>query len=114
MEGCRATHMLTRTHTCIHLPYAVTHNSSQLVVGPGPPGSAWRLLASARAKVGGRPSIPVGVTLLLLAAQVLGSGSVELGKGTPTLLGRPCSLLLICVLGQPALLSLLQNVPGEE
>lgn len=106
--------MLTRTHTCIHLPYAVTHNSSRFVVGLGPPGSAWRLLASARAKVGGRPSIPVGVTLLLLAAQVLGSGRVELGKGPPKPLGRPCSLLLICVLGQPALLGLLQDVPGEE
>lgn len=69
-------------------PIRVTHNSSQLVVGLGPPGSAWRLLASARAKVGGRPSIPVGVTLLLLAAQVQGSGSVELGKGTPNAAGK--------------------------
>lgn len=89
MEGCRATHMLTRTHTCIHLPHAVTHNSSPFVVGLGPPGSAWRLLTSAGAKVGGKPSIPVGVTLLLLAAQVLGSGCVELGKGSPKPLGRP-------------------------
>lgn len=119
MEGCRATHMLTHTHTHAYTSHTQLHTTvASLCMGLGPPGSSWRLLASAQAKVGNRPSIPVGVTLLLLVAQVLGSGSVKRGKGflkgTPKPPGSPCSLPLICVLGEPALPGLLQNTPGEE
>lgn len=111
---------LTCLHTHVHTSHirTCTQQWPVCVWGLGPPGSIWRPVASARVQVGSRPSIPVGVTLLLLVAQVLGSGSVQLGKGflkgTSKLLGKPHYLLLISLFGEPALPSVLQNAPGEE
>lgn len=108
------------THTHVHTPHirTCTQQWPVCVWGLGPPGSTWRPAASAQAQVGSRPSIPVGVTLLLLVAQVPGSGSVQLGKGflkgTSKPLGRPRYLLLISLFGEPALPSVLQTAPGEE
>lgn len=107
-------------HTCLH---AHTHAYTSHTQSHTAAASLWWVLAHWRVPGGSWPALgvrwaqaqhPCGVTLLLPAAQVLGSGRVELGKGPPKPLGRPCSLLLICVLGQPALLGLLQNEPGEE
>lgn len=89
MQGNTYPHMHTRVHT----PHIHIHTQQRPVwMGSWPP---WRLLASARAGggVGGRPSIPVGVTLLFLPAQAPGSCSAKPGKGllqrTPKPLGRP-------------------------
>lgn len=97
MKGEGHTHAYTHTraytsHTHLHAAVA------SLCVGSWPTWSTWRPAASAQAQVGSRPSIPVGVTLLFLVAQVPGSGSVQLGKGflkgTSKPLGRPRYLLL--------------------
>ena len=97
----------THTHTCIHLRYALARSSGQFVCGVlahlGALGGLWPVLGSG----GQQAQHPCGVTLLLLVAQVPGSGSVQLGKGflkgTSKLLGRPCYLLLISLFGEPAL-----------
>lgn len=89
MQGNTHPHMHTRVHT----PHIHIHTQQRPVwmgvLAPlEAPGqcSGW-------GGVGGRPSIPVGVTLLFLPAQAPGSCSAKPGKGllqrTPKPLGRP-------------------------
>lgn len=75
------------THARTRLTRTFIHSSGQSVWGP--PGRSWPVLGLR----GGRPSIPGGLTRLLLLAQAPGGCSAKPGKGllqgTPKPLGRP-------------------------